>query len=597
MKRSHKILLLLGIICLFILIAILTAKPPSSSSVPSGRIPGTGAAGEPTETTGVETALPTPAVLPQVAEYDLGEATITQEVFPEDSRFRKMPVRLNGIISVPEGPGGSNPVVLILHGNHPGCPVPEGDTVDRWPCDPSLEQPNYRGFGSLAQQLAAKGYLALSININSEYTLGYGEPVPLERLNQVIDLHLQALAEAARGGENKFGVDLKGKADLSRLALIGHSQGGEGGYLWIQKEGIDQPDAFQKRGYGPAFGLLMVAPSGNWAGGQPARIPVVLIQPACDHDVINQEGQLYYEINRKAAAHPWVSSVWLDHANHNYFNEILSDETRVRPGRPDCDPILDPENQRGFLAEYSVDFLAAALTGDESAISSLGMDLPQKPDSVLFGQSALVAALAASQDRLPILLPAGDSELSTNLTGGTVKIENVDTRFCEEGYYTPTTKPGSEPCKRVNLVIPGNPAMLVVSWSSLEGKMAFSLPRATDLSAYRAVSLRAAIDPLSPLNETGAFQGFTIRLTDREGKTSSVPTRSDEPALRFPEGVSEDNYPFEGGLFTGRVPMTSIRVPLEVFRGVDLAAITEIALLFDQTSSGSIFLADLELVR
>jgi hypothetical protein len=34
-------------------------------------------------------------------EYDLGEATIIQERFPADSRFREMPVRLNGVIAAP----------------------------------------------------------------------------------------------------------------------------------------------------------------------------------------------------------------------------------------------------------------------------------------------------------------------------------------------------------------------------------------------------------------------------------------------------------------------------------------------------------------
>ncbi len=316
------------------------------------------------------------STLPPAVEYNLGDATITQSIFPEDSRFRNMPVRLNGVISVPQSGNGPFPVVVILHGNHPGCPVPEGDTVDRWPCDPDLEQPNYRGFGYLAQELAARGYIALSLNVNPEYTLGFGEPVPLERLGQLLDLQLKALAIASQGGQNKFGVDLKDRVDLSKLVLIGHSQGGEGAYLWVQQEGMDQADASQKHGYGPVQGLIMVAPSGNWAGGQPASIPVAMIQSACDNDVITQEGQMYYEINRVSITNPsWVSSVWLDHANHNYFNEILSDEARARPGRPDCDPVLTPENQRAFLLDYTAEFLASLFQNDEQAAARLGMDL------------------------------------------------------------------------------------------------------------------------------------------------------------------------------------------------------------------------------
>ncbi len=100
-----------------------------------------------------------------------------------------MPVRLNGIIAAPEE-GGPYPVVVILHGNHPGCPVDEM-SVDRWPCAADVEQPNYRGFAYLVRELADKGYVALSININAENTFGFGEPVGGERLGQLVDLHLQ----------------------------------------------------------------------------------------------------------------------------------------------------------------------------------------------------------------------------------------------------------------------------------------------------------------------------------------------------------------------------------------------------------------------
>jgi hypothetical protein len=39
-----------------------------------------------------------------------------------------------------------------------------------------------------------------------------------------------------------------------------------------------------------------------------------------------------------------------------------------------------------------------------------------------------------------------------------------------------------------------------------------------------------------------------------------------------------------------------VRIPLAEFATVDLTHITEIALVFDQSDTGSLFLADLELV-
>ena len=536
--------------------------------------------------------------LPLVVEYNLGETTITQSMFPEESHFRNMPVRLNGIIAVPSGKEAPYPVVVILHGNHPGCPVPEGDMVDRWPCEPEVERRNYRGFEYLVSQLAAQGYVALSININAEYTFGFGEPVPIERLGQLVDLHLKALAEATSGGPNKFGVELEGRANLSKLAFIGHSQGGEGAYWLTQKSALDAPDSLKNHGYGPVYGILMIAPSANWGGARGARLPVAVILPACDNDVLNQEGQLFYEISRLDPEKiSWASSVWLEHANHNYFNSTLADEAVTRPGRPDCAPLLQPAAQRDFLSAYTIDFLAQIFNKEQDAMARLGMDSKAQAPSELYGLPARVASLAPAADRLRLLLPASSAELKTNLTGGSVTSEGVTTFYCEEGYYTPTVKPGSEPCKRVNLVIPGNPAMVVASWSQSDATLRFSLPEASDLSQFSAIGLRAALDPLSPLNKAGAYQAFTIQLVDQQGNITSVHTRADEPALQFPVGEKEDSDIFEGGWFTGRVPLTSIRIPLRDFSGVDLSTIREVALLFDQTPGGSLFLGDLEVVR
>jgi hypothetical protein len=576
----------------------------------AGCLPG---ATRPTQTTALTTATPltiktsaaeqaTPGLvsedLPASVEYNLGETTITQSMFTEDSRFRNMPVRLNGIIAAPDAGDGPFPVVVILHGNHRGCPVPEGDTIDRWPCDPDLEQPNYRGYEYLIRRLAAHGIMALSININAEYTIGFGEPIPNERLKQLVDLHLQALAEATGGGLQAFGLDLNGRADLSRLVFIGHSQGGEGAYWLVQDHALDSPDALVNIGYGPVVGVLMVAPSGNLGGAKGARIPLAILLPACDNDVFQQEGQLYYEITRlDPDQNPWASSVWLERANHNYFNEILRDEAVTRPGRPDCEPLLTPQAQRDFLSEYTLDFLDRILSQDPGATARLGMDLSSPAPDQLYEQSARIAGLVPDSDRLPLLLPAAASELETSLQGGEVIAEDLTLTYCKEGYFIPSMVPGSEPCKRVNLTIPGNPAMIVAGWTGPEAALRFSLPEELDLSGYSAISLRAALDPLSSLNPPGAEQALTVRLVDVHGATASLSTRAGEPALEYPEGNQEESDTFDGGWFTGRVPLTSIRLPLQEFTGVDLSAIQEIAILFDRTPSGTLFMSDFELVR
>ena len=553
------------------------------------------------------TATPKPAIeataspvaaRPTAVEYNLGEATITQARFPEDSRFRHMPVRLNGVISVPTAGKGPFPVVVILHGTHPGCP--EIDHVDRWPCDPADEQPNYQGFGYLAQHLAANGYVALSMNINAENTFGFGEPTAGERLKQIVDLQLRALATASAGGENKFGVDLKGKADMHRLAMAGHSRGGEMALMIAQDAEMGGSKA---GGYGPVAGVLQIAPSPGFvdpAKGSP--VPVGIILPMCDGDVINQEGQELYEGARLAPGQQaWATSAFLERANHNYFNSTLGDDPFGRLGRPDCDSRLEAKAQQRFLSDYAVDFFAT-LFGSASAArdakARLGIDPGMPAPSELYGLASRVAVLPGAAERTIIFTPATADEFKTNRLGGAVLAQGVTLFFCEAGYYTPLTRPGTEPCRRVNVVIPGNPALAVVSWEKPGAALRFEIPPGKgDLSRAAAISLRAAVDPMSNLNPAGKGQAFTVQLTDGAGKTAAVHTRPDEPALQFPIGKVETDLGVEGGLFSGRVPLTIVRLPVQDFAGVNLSDIREMALVFDQTPTGSIFIGDVEAVR
>jgi dienelactone hydrolase len=414
---------------------------------------------------------------PRAVEYDLGETTITQARFPEDSRFRNMPVRLNGVIAAPEEGAGPFPVILILHGTHPGCP--EIDHVDRWPCDVADERPNYRGFAYLAERLAAHGYVALSININAENTFGFGEPAPGERLEQIVAQHLRSLATASAGGENKFGVNLKGKADLKRLALAGHSRGGEMAYMLAHDEhAVAYAGA---NGYGPVAGILMIAPSPGFvdpAAG--ASVPLGILLPLCDADVINQEGQHFYEGARLAPEQrAWVASAFIERANHNFFNSTLGDDPFGRPGRPDCKELLDPQAQQAFLGDYAVDFFATLFgdaTASKDAMARLGMDPGAAASSELYAKAARVAVLPSAADRTVLFTPAALGELTTNRLGGAVKADGVTTLFCEAGYYTPTTHPGTEPCRRATVVLPGDPALAVVSWEKPGAALRFEIP-------------------------------------------------------------------------------------------------------------------------
>jgi hypothetical protein len=355
-------------------------------------------------------------------------------------------------------------------------------------------------------------------------------------------------------------------------------------------------------GYGPVAGILMIAPSPGFtdpALGSP--VPLAIVLPMCDGDVINLEGQVFFEGARLAPGQQaWGTTAFLDRANHNYFNSTLGDDPFGRLGRPDCDARLDAESQQNFLANYAVDFFAT-LFGNaldtRDARARLGIDPGMPAPSELYGLAARVAVLPDAAERMPVFTPSTAGELSSNRLGGAVLADGATLFFCEAGHYTPTTRPDMVPCRRSNVVIPGHPALAVVSWDKPGAALRFEIPQGKgDLSQAAAISLRAAVDPLSELNAEGQGQAFTVRVTDGAGKTATVATRADEPALRFPAGEVMADETF-GDMFTGRLPLTTVRIPTPALPGVDLTDVREIALVFDRTPSGTLFVSDIEWVR
>jgi hypothetical protein len=157
----------------------------------------------------------------------------------------------------------------------------------------------------------------------------------------------------------------------------------------------------------------------------------------------------------------------------------------------------------------------------------------------------------------------------------------------------PADEPGTEPCKRVNFNQPGFPQQLVFAWDESGAEWRTAVPPAyADLSGYATLQLRVAQDPLSELNRAGEAQSFSLELVDGDG----VRLQIEAPPVGFPVGLPLQNEYFEGGSFSGHVHMNMLRFPLAEMTGIDLEHIVELALIFNQTPSGSLFVADLEYI-
>ena len=166
------------------------------------------------------------------------------------------------------------------------------------------------------------------------------------------------------------------------------------------------------RGYGPVAGVLLIAAAtvtaDPWSG---SAVPLATILAACDGDVTTQDGQFFYEGARLAPQQSqWATSVWLERANHNYFNQTLGRDPFGLPGRPDCDLILEGETQRRWLTDYAVDFLTTLFAQDPTAVrqaeARVGMDVHAHAPDALYapaGSRGWAGAGERSADDLPAI--------------------------------------------------------------------------------------------------------------------------------------------------------------------------------------------------
>jgi dienelactone hydrolase len=538
---------------------------------------------------------------PGVVAYDLGDFTIVQSGNPAGD----MPARLRGLIAVPDGPG-PHPVAVILHGAGFGCP-PADDTRTTWPCA-EAEQPNWTGFSYLARALADRGYIALVPGVNAQYEVAYGQAKGFDRLSALTDAHLERLAAATAGREAGFGANLVGRVDLERLVLAGHGLSAAGALA------IAAPDASV-----PVKALLLIAPEVQPQSAQSDSegvsassvasvaeplpdVPIGVILPECDGIVPELAGARIYEAARLAQDRKSLTAeVFLSGANHNAFNRFfeVDDGEALAEERAGCQQELrlDPEAQRKFLAQYAADFFDATLgaPGAEAAANAAGLDPARPEPAFLYWQAARTSLSVPADQRLRIVVPGSVAEVNTNLLGERAEIVRpAEITFCpgdpaEESLCVPGFHPpGGEPY----------PNTLRLAWDNAGGLYQLALPAtAADLTRYAALSLRVAVDPADPRNWSrpgSPAPSFSVVLRDTVGGAAVVAIPAGTAGLAFPAGALQTQG--ASALWSGFTPLSSIRIPLSAFEGVDLSRVAALTFSFAGPKSGAVRIADLEFV-
>jgi len=261
---------------------------------------------------------------------------------------------LNARVWYPEGPGPF-PLALIVHGNH--------NLAD-------FSDPGYEYLGEL---LASRGFILASIDENFINGGLFHNP-PLKPGSAVrgwlLLEHLKLWKEWNQAAGNPF----QGKVDLSRIALMGHSRGGEAAATAaaFNRMKYYPEDANIKFDYGFAIkSLVAIAPAdGQYKPAEQDRwisdVSYLTLQGAHDADVSSFLGSRQWDHVKFTQPGPWFKSeIYAYRANHGQFNTVWG---RDDVGKPlswlwNFKPLMPGEDQRRISKTYISAFLEATVHG------------------------------------------------------------------------------------------------------------------------------------------------------------------------------------------------------------------------------------------
>jgi dienelactone hydrolase len=524
--------------------------------------------------------------------------------------FEKFP--RNGRVWYPEG-AGPFPLVLVVHGNH--------NMSD-------FSDPGYAWIGEL---LASRGFITVSVDENFFNGSWVGG---LDKENDgrgwLLLKHLEVWREWNRTPGNPF----HRKVDLDRIALIGHSRGGEAAGIAAAFNRLPRypDDATEPLGFN--FGIravVAIAPSD--AQYKPANKPIPLadvsylvLQGGHDGDVSIFLGERLYERLEFKEGRHFKAALYSYRSNHGQWNTVWGDADAGWPNSVflNREPLLAPEEQRRLGAVAISGFLEATLH-DQPAYVQLFRDLRSAP-------GWLPKDLYITRFQDDTFRAVVDSEEDVDVTTSALEGGRIDGRhftlwkqkdlaFREGegtkqnqvvylGWKRPKGKPGPAATWAVRL-----PQEAPAEWKppSPDSLLVFSLADSGDEApdpkekgkkkkeksdaekekeekeheAKEERDRKEGKEPLDLSIELVADGGATVRLSLSRFRAVPVPLES--RFTKFPD--ESDTY---GDAW--EPVMQTFELPLQAFAdakpGFDPAALREVRFVFDRSPEGVVILDD-----
>jgi len=528
----------------------------------------------------------------------------------------KMPV--NGRVWYPEG-NGPFPLVLIVHGNH--------DMKD-------FSDPGYQYLGEL---LASRGYILVSVDENFLNGNLRGEN---DARGWMLLQHLKAWTRF----NDSTGSPFQGRVDMSRIALMGHSRGGEAVAVAASFNRLSHyPDDFNLK-FDFNFNIesiVAIAPVDGQYTPADRPTPVsnvnyLVFHGSHDGDVSSFAGLRQYQRVQFTDGKPrFKSAIWMYRANHGQWNTNWRnlDNGRTSARHLDLRGLLPLAEQMRFAEVTISAFLDATLKDQQQYLPmfqdhrTAGGWLPKTIYLTRF-QDAGFRPLAGFME---------DVDLTTGTAPG-VRIEGDSLSTWREGMMRlrnngtndighnavwlgwnnriagdDTTKRGRPAAWRVRLTDSVRTAWRVGAGTALElsllAQEAKPGPRkaATDTTAKADSTAKppAPRRPATPRAKTPAKDTTTVELSvefvDAAGVRVLVPLNRYGPVRRPPEMMVRRREGRDKAQFATRYEsvLQTFTIPLADARSQDArfdpARLVSVGLVFDRTVAGTVMVSDIGL--
>ncbi len=498
----------------------------------------------------------------------------------------------------PDG-DGPFPLVLIVHGNH------------------SMEDFSDPGYDWLGEHLASRGIILASVDenfINSSMSARvevFAERPGLKEENDARGwLLLQHLAQW-RDWNREPGHRFAGRVDMDRVALFGHSRGGEAVAVAAAFNDLDRypDDASLEFDFGFNLrGVIAIAPvDGQYEprdSGKPIRdVNYFTIHGDMDGDVQSFEGTAQYaRVSFSGDAFRFRSSLYVQGANHGQFNTTWEnlDMSIYRAWVLDLDDIMDGEAQRNVARVYFTAFLEIVLNDREEYLPifrDARYAAGWLPDTFYINRydSTEQHALADFEEDIdPSTASVPGGRISAqNLSRwyevrNTLKYDVLDTHSAvfawDDAYSSDTGRVDFSIAQQYSVAGPGDVLVAAISTADID-----TLP-----DGFEPVGDA----PQDAGDEESAPIDFTIEVRDADGDVARLPLSHDD--VLYPQVRTRSRHawfldpePPSEALFRGfELPLADFIVQNPAF---DPATLAGIGLVFDRSRKGAIMLDDLSI--